>query len=99
MNILITGSTGFIGSHLRARLRARGHALVLASRRAPGELDEHERWLPLDLAALPAASSLAARLEGIDVAVNAVGIFREAEGQTFDALHARGPVALFEACI
>src|SRR5437667_294973 len=28
MQILITGSTGFIGGHLRRRLRERGHALV-----------------------------------------------------------------------
>lgn len=99
MQILITGPTGFIGGHLRARLRARGHALVLASRRAPRELDENERWLPLDFAALPPTSSLAPKLAGIDVAVNAAGIFREVGGQTFDTVHALGPIALFEACV
>jgi len=99
MQILITGPSGFIGGHLRRRLRDRGHTLVLASRSAPTALDEDERWLPLDFAALPPASSLASKLEGIDVAVNAVGIFRETTRQTFDALHASGPIALFEACI
>lgn len=99
MQILITGPTGFIGGHLRARLRAGGHALVLASRRAPAELDANERWLPLDFAALPPAASLAPQLEGIDVAVNAVGIFREGAVQTFDTVHARGPIAFFEACV
>jgi uncharacterized protein YbjT (DUF2867 family) len=99
MHILITGPTGFIGGHLRRALRGRGHALVLASRSAPAQLDAQERWLPLDFSALPATSSLASKLEGIDVAVNAVGIFRETAGQTFDALHASGPIAFFEACI
>ena len=99
MHILITGPTGFIGGHLRRALRARGHALVLASRSAPTELDAQERWLRLDFTALPATSSLAPTLEGIDVAVNAIGIFRETARQTFDALHASGPIAFFEACI
>ena len=31
--------------------------------------------------------------------MNAVGILRERGGQTFDAVHTRTPVALFDACI
>jgi len=45
---------------------------------------EPERWLPL--------------LAGIDVVINAVGILREAPGQSFDVLHTRAPSALFSAC-
>jgi uncharacterized protein YbjT (DUF2867 family) len=98
MKILITGATGFIGGHLRALLRARGHALVLAGRRAPSTLAGDETWLPLDFVAAPAAAALAPSLAGIDVAVNAAGIFREVGEQTFENLHSRGPIALFEAC-
>jgi uncharacterized protein YbjT (DUF2867 family) len=38
------------------------------------------------------------RLAGVDAVVNAAGLFRETRGQSFDAVHARAPVALFEAC-
>src|SRR5688500_14029351 len=49
---------------------------------------EHEcsdtEWLP--------------RLKGISVVINAVGIFREPAFQAYDAIHVRGPLALFRAC-
>ena len=34
----------------------------------------------------------------LDAVVNAAGIFSERDGQTFSAIHAKGPLALFEAC-
>ena len=49
MKVLITGSTGLVGSALAARLRLSGHACVLLSRGgAPGTLkwDMHSRELP-----------------------------------------------------
>jgi uncharacterized protein YbjT (DUF2867 family) len=39
------------------------------------------------------------RLRGIDAVINAVGIIRESGGQTFDAIHRRAPIALFDACV
>jgi len=38
------------------------------------------------------------RLQGIDVVINAIGILVEGQGQTFDLLHRRAPIALFDAC-
>lgn len=38
------------------------------------------------------------RLQGVDAVINAVGIFQERGAQTFEALHVKGPTALFEAC-
>jgi len=38
------------------------------------------------------------RLAGLDAVVNAVGLIREEGAQTFEAVHVRGPVALFGAC-
>jgi len=98
MKILLAGATGLIGGHLRVRLRERGHELVLAGRTPPRSLGERESWLALDFARPPASAAWAESLRGVDVAVNAVGIFRETRSQTFDALHRRGPIALFEAC-
>ena len=100
MRILLTGADGFIGSALAAALAARGHVLTLAVRdparaaqRCPGQ-----QVMAVDFARDHRVDDWRPRLAGIDAVINTVGIFREQGGQTFDALHVRAPVALFEAC-
>lgn len=100
MNVLLTGADGFIGSALVAALEAQGHRLTLcvrdagaAARRWPGR-----RVIAVDFVRAQRAEDWMELLPGIDAVVNTVGIFREGGGQTFAALHARAPVALFEAC-
>lgn len=96
----MTGATGFIGGRLARALLAQGHELVCAVR-DPARLDLGPgawRAVVADLAGVPAASWWVPHLQGVEAVVNAVGILREAPGQTFDALHARGPAALFAAC-
>jgi uncharacterized protein YbjT (DUF2867 family) len=101
MHILITGAEGFIGSALAQALLARGHRLTLAVRdpqratqRFPGQ-----RVLAADFAIDHSPGAWRSRLDGVDAVVNTVGIFREQGAQTFDAIHVRAPVALFEACL
>ena len=101
MRVLMTGATGFIGGRLARALLAQGHEVVCAVRK-PARLDlgqGHWRAIEADLSRLTAASDWRPHLAGIDAVVNAVGILRESAGQTFDALHARAPIALFEACV
>jgi uncharacterized protein YbjT (DUF2867 family) len=38
-------------------------------------------------------------LRGVDAVVNAAGQFREAPGASFEAVHAQGPMRLFDACV
>ncbi|HVE54236.1 MAG TPA: SDR family oxidoreductase [Ramlibacter sp.] len=95
MRVLLTGATGFIGRAVAHALRQRGHAVVRAQRRAsPGEPDV----LQVDYAAVPGRDWWLPRLQGIDAVVNAVGILREQDGQSFRALHAEAPAELFHAC-
>ena len=99
MNILITGASGFIGSHLTHTLSLQ-HEIV-ACVRNPQHLTNRfvgittvtanfstnlsvEDWLPL--------------LQGVDVVINAVGIIRETRRQTFELLHHQAPCTLFQAC-
>ncbi|MBK1688018.1 SDR family oxidoreductase [Rubrivivax gelatinosus] len=93
MRILLTGSSGFIGSHLRDALRAHGHEVVCAGRRPDGS---GCAFVAADFAAAPPRWS--EHLAGLDAVVNTVGIFRETPGARFADLHVTGPVALFEAC-
>lgn len=97
MKILLTGASGLIGSQLAARLLAAGHQLRLASRR-PGVARLNVEFVHADFAHDVEAALWMPRLIGIDVVINAVGIFRQQGGQSFDTLHVRAPRALFEAC-
>jgi uncharacterized protein YbjT (DUF2867 family) len=98
MNVLLTGATGFIGARLHRTLIDAGHRVIAVARRPPWPELPRTRWLRIDFAAPRAAADWLADLQGVDVVVNAVGLFRERGSQSFDAVHVRGPVALFEAC-
>lgn len=97
MNILLTGASGFLGGRLLRELLAAGHRVVCAGRRPPPV--EHARcsWLKLEFTATP-AEVWRAHLQGVDAVVNLVGVFRERGTASFEAVHARGPRALFDAC-
>ncbi|MED5618941.1 SDR family oxidoreductase [Ideonella sp. BN130291] len=96
MKLLLTGATGFIGRRLLAALLNQGHEVVCAGRRPAGQ---GAAWVAMDLAQAPPAVAWLPHLRGVDAVVNLVGIFRESATQHFDALHARGPIALFDACV
>jgi uncharacterized protein YbjT (DUF2867 family) len=94
MNILITGTSGFIGSRLAVALERDGHRVVGVTRHAH-RADEVCGDFTRDLR----AKDWVAKLAGIDVVVNAVGILRERGRQTFAAIHTEAPCALFDACV
>lgn len=100
MRVLVTGATGLIGSALVDALVARGHEPVPAVRDVGAARTRWPRLAPVavDFVRDHAPADWRPRLAGIDAVVNAVGILRERGTQTFEALHVRAPVALFEAC-
>lgn len=97
--ILITGATGFIGSHLATALADAGHQVICAVK-APHTENVTSRfsYISVDYTRDFDINIWETRLKGVDVAINAVGILREHGRQTFAALHERAPRALFEAC-
>lgn len=69
MNILITGGTGFIGSHLRTLLLQDGHLLTIVTRSPEKYKDEtakNQRFVSWD-------ANLAAEMEKADVVINLAG--------------------------
>lgn len=96
MRVLLTGASGFIGRAVADALRARGHAVVPVLREPPaGTAGDVVR---ADFATVPSPDWWLPHLRGIDAVVNTVGIIREQPGQSFQALHADAPAALFRAC-
>lgn len=98
MRILLTGASGFIGGHLQAALLAAGHDLVCTARRPGASSNPRLAFIHADFTKDSDKSAWAARLDGIDIVINTVGIFKESGRQTFSALHTDTPCALFAAC-
>jgi uncharacterized protein YbjT (DUF2867 family) len=81
MRIAITGGTGFVGSHLAARLDPAD--TVVISRRTGVDVEN--------------VDALAQAFTGCDVVVHAAGINREIGNQTFPRVHVDGTRAVVEA--
>ncbi len=102
MRVLLTGANGFIGraSLLMAALLEAGHEVVPAVRRP----EETDRLLPrptsikADFNRMTEPGDWAPHLAGIDAVINCAGILQGRRGQSIDAIHARAPIALFQAC-
>jgi uncharacterized protein (TIGR01777 family) len=68
MQVVIAGGSGFLGSALRARLRADGHAVAVLTRRPRPAAQDEISWMP-DGTAGPWSGAL----DGIDAVVNLAG--------------------------
>lgn len=97
MRILLLGASGFIGSHVLARLAAGGHEVRALARRAGARLPKVE-WIEADLATLREASRWRAHLEGVDAVVNCAGLLQGGPGNSQRAVHVEGIDALYRAC-
>lgn len=99
MKVLLTGATGFIGRRLAVALAQAGHEVLAVVRRPGAALPGVHTQIAGDFTRDLQAADWQARLAGIEVVVNAVGILRERGTQRFDTLHEAGPIALFRACV
>jgi uncharacterized protein YbjT (DUF2867 family) len=97
MRILLTGANGLIGQRLLERLHARGHEVICAVRRAPDQPIPGVRHVLADFVQDTEKAVWLARLGGVEIVINTVGIFREQGGQDFERIHTRTPCALFHA--
>jgi NADH dehydrogenase len=95
--ILVTGGTGFVGSHLIKRLRQKGlpvRAVVRNPGKEQGLRDLGVEVVQGDVRDRP---SLEAAARGCDTVVHLVGIIQEAPGQTFQGIHVEGTRNIVEA--
>lgn len=95
MNVLLTGASGFVGSHLARALRAAEYVVIEARR----DVDDGTAAVRADFTRDLTVRDWLPKLAGIDAVINAVGIVREHGAQTFESIHKRAPQALFTACV
>jgi Nucleoside-diphosphate-sugar epimerases len=95
MNVLLTGASGFVGSHLARALRAAEYVVIEARR----NVDDGTAAVRADFTRDLTVRDWLPKLAGVDAVINAVGIVREHGAQTFESIHKRAPQALFTACV
>ena len=95
--ILVTGATGFVGSHLVKRLRKEGlkvRALTRTPAKAQSLADLGAEVVPGEIADL---ASLETAAKGCDKIVHLVGIIQEGRGFTFRSVHVEGTRNVLDA--
>ncbi len=99
MKILLTGAHGFIGSRLLAALLDAGHELVCPVRAVTArDLGMRgARFVPADFRRMDRSADWAPLLDGMQAAINTVGVFRDSADNGYAAVHGAAPVALFNA--
>lgn len=99
--ILIIGANGFIGQTLLQQLRAAGHQVTACVRNARRYRPAHPdiRVVEADYTTHSSARQWQPLVRDVDVVINAVGIIRERGTNSFEQIHTRGPIALFEAAV
>ncbi len=99
MRVLVTGATGFIGSHLVPALLARGWSVCCLARttsRKPTEFEQHVQWVIGDLLD---RESLIKATKGVDAVIHLAGVIKARNPETFTKVNVSGTRNLLEALI
>ncbi|MCQ4163265.1 SDR family oxidoreductase [Tahibacter harae] len=101
MHVLVIGASGFLGSALVAALQDAGHQVTAGVRDLAAA---RRRWAGIalrqvDFSLRRGVADWTGLLRGVDVVVNAAGLFRENRPGDFNAAHVHGPQALYTACV
>jgi uncharacterized protein YbjT (DUF2867 family) len=97
--ILVTGGTGFVGSHLIKRLRKDDIAVRAVVRNPTKAGDLRDLGADVVPGDISDRASLEKAASGCDRIVHLVGIIQEAHGATFQNVHVRGTENILHAAI
>ena len=87
MRVLVTGGTGFVGTHLVNALLRRGHAVAVLARDPESALNRYNRSVEAVTGNVLDPGSLARAVAGRDAVVHLVAIIHEKGEQTFERLN------------
>src|SRR5512135_2793752 len=87
MRVLVTGGTGFVGTHLVNRLLHEGHAVAVLARDPRKTHNRYNRPVEAVRGDVLDRGSLETAASGRDAVIHLVGIIHEKGAQTFDRMH------------
>jgi NADH dehydrogenase len=95
--ILVTGGTGFVGSHLVRRLRQEGLPVRVIVRNPDKARALNDLGVDVVRGDISDAASLEKAATGVERVIHLVGIIQEAAGATFEGVHVDGTRNILEA--
>jgi nucleoside-diphosphate-sugar epimerase len=100
MRILLTGGSGFLGSHVAEQLSAKGHTVrALVRPRSDKRLLERLPGVELVNGAVDDAASLEGAMQGVDGVIHVAGIVKARRAEEFHAVNAQGTQNLLDAAV
>lgn len=87
MRVLVTGGTGFVGTHLVNALLRRKHGVAVLERRPGSTRNRYNRPVEAVAGDVLDRGSLERAAAGRDAVIHLVGIINEKGSQTFDRMH------------
>lgn len=87
MRLLVTGGTGFVGTHLVNAMLRRGHAVAVLARNPERARSRYNRPVETVSGDVLSPDLLDAAVAGRDAVIHLVGIIHEKGAQTFDRMH------------
>jgi nucleoside-diphosphate-sugar epimerase len=99
MKVLVTGATGFLGSHLAELLVEEGHEVRAIVRKSSNVKLLEKLGVELAYASLETGDALEAALEGVDAVVHGAGIVKAKRPEEFYTVNAGGTQNLVDAAL
>jgi len=87
LKVLVTGGTGFVGTHIVNALLRHGHAVAVLAREPARAHNRYNKPVEIAVGDVLGAGSLARAFAGREAVVHLVGIIAEKGEQTFDRMH------------
>lgn len=97
MRVLVTGGSGFLGSHVAEQLKAQGHEVVCLVRRSSDTSFLKTLGVELKEGAVDAADTLPPAMEGVQAVVHCAGVVKARSYEDFERVHKDGTLALARA--
>ncbi|UQA62406.1 NAD-dependent epimerase/dehydratase family protein [Polyangium aurulentum] len=98
MRVLVTGATGFLGSHIAEMLGQEGHSVVALARRTSNtKFLSSLRGVEIAYGAVEDAKSVRAAMKGVDAVIHAAGLVKARNEQEFFTINADGTTVLLDA--
>jgi nucleoside-diphosphate-sugar epimerase len=97
MKVLVTGASGFLGSHVAEQLLARGDQARCLVRKSSNTKYLEQLGVELAYGAVDQPDSLGPAVVGVDAVIHCAGLVKARNAEEFDAVNHRGSAALATA--